>query len=156
MKKELLTPLYFEKTSGRNAGGCWVWAGSTQTAGYGQMRIDGRNFLAHRQAWEASFGEIPKGLYVCHICDVRACVNPAHLFLGNQTDNMRDCWAKGRAGMQIANFDHTRTNRKCKLTDADVIEIRASTWPLKHLADKFKVSMATISNVHRGLRKKLV
>ena len=55
-----------------------------------------RHGYAHRQAWVQNFGPIPKGMYVCHTCDVRNCINPEHLFLGTQSDNIRDMATKGR------------------------------------------------------------
>jgi HNH endonuclease len=60
------------------------------TNGYGHVRWDGRLWLAHRAAWAARHGPIPKGFCVCHRCNVRPCVNPDHLFLGTHKDNMTD------------------------------------------------------------------
>lgn len=71
---------------------CWFWGGALNTLGYG---TDGKN-KAHRKAWELFNGPIPEGMSVLHKCDVRCCVNPAHLFLGTQEDNIRDMVAKGR------------------------------------------------------------
>lgn len=76
--------------------GCWLWQGATTGAGYGGFNIKGDLIGAHRVAYELTFGPIPDGLLVCHTCDVRHCVNPAHLFLGTHTDNMQDCKTKGR------------------------------------------------------------
>ena len=77
-------------------GGCWLWAGSIGSYGYGRIERDGRQTGAHRRAWEVFRGPIPKGLILCHKCDVRACVNPDHIFLGTNKDNTADMWRKGR------------------------------------------------------------
>lgn len=73
--------------------GCWLWMGRVNQFGYGTIGIK----LTHRVVWEHEHGPIPNGLYVCHKCDVPLCVNPAHLFLGTQLDNMVDMRCKGRS-----------------------------------------------------------
>jgi hypothetical protein len=75
---------------------CWHWCGVRNTFGYGRMTYEGRSQVAHRLAWIAWNGPIPDGMSVLHKCDNRACVNPDHLWLGTYSDNLRDCWAKGR------------------------------------------------------------
>jgi HNH endonuclease len=114
-KKRRTTPVeerferYFERGPG-----CWLWTGSTQPKGYGQInRGDGVPERAHRVAWTKFRGPIPEGLQVLHRCDNPGCVNPDHLFLGTDGDNMHDKQGKGRHHKQI-------------LSAADVAEIRAA------------------------------
>lgn len=78
---------------------CWLWIGGTVKGGYGRFRLDGRMALAHRAAWELFKGSIPEGMFVLHNCpagDNAACVNPSHLWLGTQQDNIADMVKKGR------------------------------------------------------------
>ena len=76
--------------------GCWLWIGVKNKKGYGQYSINDRPGLAHRKSWTIFKGEIPNKLFVCHKCDVTSCVNPEHLFLGTNKDNMKDMATKGR------------------------------------------------------------
>lgn len=83
-------------------GGCWEWQGarSHSGTGYGQVRVGLKILSAHRVAWELATGRpIPTGLFICHSCDNRSCINPSHLFLGTRSDNMKDAYAKGRIAM---------------------------------------------------------
>jgi hypothetical protein len=102
--------------------------------------------MAHHVSWELAYGAIPDGLNVLHQCDVRLCVRPEHLFLGTQLENVRDRDAKGR-GM------HGEQHHHAKVTDADVIAIRAR-WttgtPQATLAREYGVRAGQIGNiVHR-------
>lgn len=82
----------------RTPTGCLVWAGKRHHTGYGVSKVAGRRRPVHRLMWEACNGPIPDGLLVLHRCDVRPCIEPAHLFLGTDRDNVHDMIAKGRSG----------------------------------------------------------
>ena len=84
--------------------GCWEWTGKSIRKGYGQMRVDTiKKESAHRLSYKIFKGEISDGLQVCHTCDNPKCVNPSHLFLGTNMDNVLDSIKKGRRNNWCAN-----------------------------------------------------
>jgi len=85
---------FFEKVE--KTDGCWLWTGALNVGGYGSFGFGDKRLGAHRFSYEIHKGEIPEGLFVCHSCDVRRCVNPDHLWLGNNAENMKDMYDKGR------------------------------------------------------------
>lgn len=76
--------------------GCWLWTGRLGNHGYGQFDWQNKSWQAHRASYVLHRGEIPQGKYVLHGCDTPNCVNPEHLRLGDQFDNMADMWSRGR------------------------------------------------------------
>jgi hypothetical protein len=106
-------------------GGCWVWNAGHSSAGYGKVRWRNRVMGAHRAAWEIFQGPIPTGLLVLHRCDNPPCVNPGHLFLGTQGDNVRDCAHKGRFYGRTHSPQRGEQNNAAKLTAEKVREIRS-------------------------------
>jgi hypothetical protein len=80
----------------KQSDGCWIISGNHNGQGYRYTTCEGRRVYAHRAVWEQLHGPIPADIEVCHRCDVPACVNPDHLFLGTRQDNVRDMYAKGR------------------------------------------------------------
>ena len=130
--------------------GCWLWQGATNGR-YGRICAFGNHGSpagAHRVAWLLVHGPIPPGLFVCHRCDKPLCVNPDHLFLGTQIENMADCGAKGR---HVKGELHARA----KVTAAQVIEIRQrhnEGTKQNALAREFGVCTTLISRVVRRLK----
>lgn len=77
---------------------CWEWQGARLPhSGHGQIRVDGRSWVVHRLVYTALIGDIPADQVVMHVCDNPSCINPLHLRLGTQLDNIGDCKAKRRA-----------------------------------------------------------
>jgi hypothetical protein len=158
----------FEAKVQKHETGCWLWLGTQVNGGYGLIRGEAytgtkRMFLAHRVSWELSNGPIPDGLCVLHSCDNRLCVNPSHLFLGTQADNIADMVRKGRQGHTggakgLLNGTHTHPHRRArgerqgraKLTADEVMEIRASSGVTQTvLAQKYGVTLSNISSIRR-------
>lgn len=133
--------------------GCWFWKGAVKEFGHGVMRgQNGRTIRAHRASWEIHKGPIPSGLFVCHHCDVPNCVNPDHLFLGTNADNMADCKAKGRARGPCHRGEKHGMSR---LTEDDVRELRdlhaTGQFFLRNLADRYGI---TIAQAHRIVHRR--
>lgn len=128
---------------------CWLWVARRNERGYGEFRSPmGRTTLAHRYAYEETFGAFDKHLCVCHKCDNPACVRPDHLFLGTRADNNGDRQVKGRS-----NPSRGARTRSAKLTPTLVNEIRAlgcQGASKRALARRFGVGSTTIQNVLSG------
>lgn len=133
-----------DQSSGPDA--CWLWKHGRDHDGYGDFQTHNnpahRSSGAHRVAWELTHGPIPAGLQVCHHCDVRACCNPAHLFLGTMQDNTADKVAKGR-----------HVGHGYKLTADQVRVIRACCLAgeaYSTLAGEFGVTATMIRSIAKG------
>jgi hypothetical protein len=120
--------------------GCWLWLGPLDAYGYGILKCKGDKKKAHRESWRRNKGEILGDLHICHKCDNRCCVNPDHLFLGTNADNVADCIEKGRT-------NKGEKHRDVKLTETQVSEIRASTLSQRKLAKIYGVFHTTISHI---------
>jgi hypothetical protein len=124
---------------------CWLWTGCTNNIGYGRIRHGDITLLAHRVSWQIHFGEITTGLLVLHKCDNRICVNPQHLVLGTQKDNMLDASNKGR---MISGEKHYNS----KLTQEDVSAIKSMLIyrSCAEVGRMFGVSRNNISHIKLG------
>lgn len=131
--------------------GCWLWTGSLSSRGYGRIKVKpesggkAKNKPAHRISYEAFNGPIPAGMFVCHKCDTRPCVNPAHLFAGTPMDNVTDMFRKGRAKKS-----HGELNPAAKLTADQAIEIFASQDALPDISSRYGVSLTSVVSIKNG------
>lgn len=133
---------------------CWLWRGSKNANGYGQLsetsgREKPKSHRAHRLSWELHYGAIPPGLCVLHRCDSPACVNPDHLFLGSQRENMHDMIRKGRKARVAGMVGED--NPAAKITREDAELIRSSPLSGVELARQYGLTPAMISRIR--LRK---
>lgn len=123
---------------------CWLWTAAKKEFGYGVIGCPdkrGQTLRAHRVSWKIANGEIPKGLFVLHKCDVPACVNPDHLFLGTRQENTDDMVAKGRQS-RIGN-GKAEDSPNSKLSWEEVREIRA-----RHSTGETLVSIGKTFSMH--------
>lgn len=140
----------FQRLSRKRKSGCIEWVGKRFSNGYGDLRTGYDSLLAHRVAWQLANGPIPDGMVVRHSCDNRACVNPEHLLIGTQRDNMRDAADRGRMRPPRG-----EASPRCKLTSALVTEIRLARRRGEKVASIAKwagVSSVHVSRVATGAR----
>ena len=129
----------FHDRISKKVDGCWIWIAARTSAGYGEIRIDGRLHYVHRLSWEIANGEsIPEGMCVLHVCDHPACVNPSHLFLGTHGDNIRDARAKDRIG---------KTSKRDRRF---LRKAYAVGFTQQRLAEMFGLSQRGVSKIVRG------
>lgn len=142
----------FECKFDKLTNGCWQWNACKNNNGYGEFSMMGSTMFAHRAAWTLYKGDIPKtdnyhSICVLHKCDNRLCVNPEHLFLGTNHDNVKDMFKKGR------NPDRKgKNNGKSKLTEENVMQIRKlkKSKTYKEIANIFNVSESAIGHAATG------
>lgn len=129
------TDRFWKKVERRSSTDCWEWRGAMKNTGYGCISVPGnarKQITAHRASALIHFGMFDRRLMVLHSCDNRRCVNPEHLRLGTNTDNVRDMWDRNRQAGQFAPTDackrghvwtdetagRQRTGRYCKVCRA--------------------------------------
>jgi hypothetical protein len=116
MAKDNLAERFWEKVEVRGPDECWEWTAGLNENGYGRFRVNATTeAFAHRMSYVLHYGDDPGELMVMHSCDNPRCVNPAHLSLGTNEDNMRDAVAKGR----LANQSKTQCPRGHPYDDAN-------------------------------------
>ena len=139
---------YVEK---RDPAECWPWIGKAVQKGYGVINDGGHLIRAHRLSFAIHKGPIASGLFVCHSCDNRLCVNPHHLFLGTNKENLQDASRKGRMSWGERHYCST-------LTQKDVEKIfhlkRTTSLLQREIAEQFGIRQSAVSRILAGVRWK--
>jgi len=137
---------FFDKVDSMQAGECWNWDGTISDHGYGDFWCLGKRCRAHRISWEIYYGIIPEGKLVLHRCDNKRCINPAHLYLGTNSDNMKD-YIKRSKNPTVGCF-HSRLTSN----EAEMVKVLRKYKNLSQtqLAELFSVSRSVIYNVLYG------
>lgn len=145
---------FFDKVMFEPNSGCWLWTACLNSNGYGRVGVyHVGTQLAHRVSWEFKHGPIPAGQCVLHKCDNPACVNPDHLFLGTQLDNLADMGRKQRRGGPKVGRKGEKSPT-AKLTETQVAVIRTAKEPQRIIAAMFSISQRTVSDIRLGRRWK--
>lgn len=146
IKNRPLAERFWEKVKIRGSDECWNWIACKSSTGYGNFILKGKNCLAHRVAWELTNGKIPEGMDILHHCDNPPCCNPKCLFLGTQTDNMRDRNRKGRHNIG-------------KVTNEEISEIRnlrQKGMLLREIAELYPISCQTVGRICSNVLTKIL
>lgn len=125
------------------ANGCWEWQGELDRYGYGKFRCGVHILKAHRYSYELAYGEFDKSLHVLHKCDNPKCVNPAHLFLGTNQDNIADKIQKGRQKFTI----HHLTITEKEL----IVQALREAQSKQQIAARFGISIQTVKRLSKEL-----
>lgn len=144
IREERIAKLFATRVMDVLPSGCSIWMGGINDQGYGLIRDGKRQKRAHRVAWELANGPIPEGMVVLHNCDIPSCVNPDHLSVGTQAENLKDMFAKHRGKIPSVRGERQGSS---KLTADDVREIRrlAASKSQPEIAAMFGIDRSNVS-----------
>jgi len=143
-KKNSLEDVYRFIPKNKNKNSCWIWQGSKDTGGYGLFRLEGTLWKAHRLIFLLhNRGELEEKDFICHKCDTPSCVNPNHLFKGNQSLNRKDMYKKGRG--------NTSDKLAKKLSRSLANEIRESTGTHQSIANRYNIDRSMVGKIKSGV-----
>lgn len=142
---------FWSRVERRGPDDCWMWKAGRMNAGYGAFYDEGKQVLAHRYSYQRHHGPIGVGLDVCHKCDVRACVNPAHLFAGTRAENIQDAAMKGR-------MPKGERHASSKISDDIVGQIRNERMSLKlklkDIAHRYGISESYVCQISKNIYRR--
>jgi len=153
-RKRVPLEVRFLKKVKKIESGCWIFLGAQDSRGYGKIGEGGRfgkTTAAHRVSYQIHYGPIPDGKFVLHSCDVPLCVNPAHLWLGTQKENIHDCISKGRNHCLVPTKLFGEDHPRHKLTADQVRAIRESVESQAKIAMQFGITQSQVSRIKRGI-----
>lgn len=139
-KNTPLSKRFFDKVMPEPNTGCWLWIGAINESSYGSMRVNKKTLLAHRISFELHSRPIPKGKLVLHRCDNSLCVNPAHLYIGTDSDNTKDKLLRGRMNSKLS----------FALSKEIISNYSEGLLSQKDIGVKYGVSQTLISQIIRG------
>ena len=131
-----------------DSGDCWIWTGRFTDKGYGVLGIVGKEWTAHRLSYLLHHGDLPAGAFICHHCDNPPCVNPAHLYAGDQLTNLQDMMRRGR-GRFLRGEQCGKTTIPWTTIKAIRADHRTGQYRQIDLARKYGVSQPYVSFIIR-------
>lgn len=130
---------------------CLEWQGATDSCGYGHIIVNGKQLLTHRLSYRVHKQEIVDGMQINHKCHNECCINPDHLYMGTQKENVNDAV---QAGNYVSNFGVGEDHIYSELCEQDVIEMRekyeTGDYTHKELAEEYGVNINTAGEAIRG------
>jgi hypothetical protein len=164
LQTEVMQARLLTKVCKDNDNGCWEWTEGLHRDGYAMFWNGKTTIQAHRASYFAFVGQIPAGMLVCHKCDNRKCINPDHLFIGTQADNMRDMVEKGRTKRGVNHYNHInrarfkgqnsgQSNGQARISDEMVAWIKESKQQAQEIADIFSLTRNHIYKIRNGVRR---